>query len=448
MKERSLEEEEDGGSSITDLEAVLTSKLEDHLSPASGRVCGVKDLKGHKAKLDSCVEAIRNILHSEFPELIPRQGLTRCPPTNRKPSITQSGLLDPVLGQLSGHSSQYTGTEPLSFGEKTQKSRVGSGEMRRAVPELSRVNLQAAAHILYLTPPRRPTTTVSDDDLSSSLARLLHRQRRAEALLVLPQALALFESILLHDLMGHRTSVGGDMEKEDLKISSDGAGLLFTNLPHGNNTSDIAEVPIPGDPCSPIKSRFRCTCMEGYVRKAGTSNLLICNQADGQSLIWTRLDPKFECILDPNRTTAPPKSTATTGHTHVHIPNESTVSSTSSDQPEYTAVSPPECRATSSSTFSSAAPPGSSQGTVDSMPGTKASTSHRTLSTTTEASYNGTITPGMFSSTAPRLVIGCASLVIFCALVGISFFFYKRRSRNESPRQTDEQIPMKMDPRD
>lgn len=35
--------------SITDLEAVVTSKLEDHLSPVSGRVSGVKDLKGHKA---------------------------------------------------------------------------------------------------------------------------------------------------------------------------------------------------------------------------------------------------------------------------------------------------------------------------------------------------------------------------------------------------------------
>lgn len=97
----------------------------------------------------------------------------------------------------------------------------------------------------------------------------------------------------------------------------------------------------------------------------------------------------------------------------------------------------------------------STPGAVDSMPGTKASTSHGTLSTTTEASNNGTIIPGMLSSTTPSkslypfvlarggcslrdrktlsitlllagLVIGCVSLVIFCALVGISLFFYKR----------------------
>ncbi|XP_033930964.1 interleukin-15 receptor subunit alpha isoform X3 [Pseudochaenichthys georgianus] len=186
-----------------------------------------------------------------------------------------------------------------------------------------------------------------------------------------------------------------------------------------NNTCcpDIPEVPRtkrPEVPCFKINSTFRYTCIDGYVRKSGTSNLLKCKH---NGIIYTpSTDDIFECILDPKRTTAHAKSTATTGHTHVHIPHESTASSI--------------VRA------------------VDSMPGTKASTSHGTLSTTTEASNNGTIIPGMLSSTAPRLVIGCVSLVIFCALVGISLFFYKRRSKNEIPQQTDERIPMKTDPRD
>ncbi|XP_033987209.1 interleukin-15 receptor subunit alpha isoform X25 [Trematomus bernacchii] len=206
-----------------------------------------------------------------------------------------------------------------------------------------------------------------------------------------------------------------------------------------NNTCcpDIPKVPRTKRPevaCFQINSTFRYACIDGYVRKSGTSNLLKCKQSNGTSFIYTpSTGATFECILDPKRTTAPPKSTATSksGPTHVHIPHESTVSSTVIDPKRTTA--PPKSTATR---------------TVDSMPETKASTSHGTLSTTTEASNNGTITPGMLSSTTPRLVIGCASLVIFCALVGISFFFYKRRSKNEIPQQTDEQMPMKMDPRD
>ncbi|XP_034081717.1 interleukin-15 receptor subunit alpha isoform X3 [Gymnodraco acuticeps] len=203
-----------------------------------------------------------------------------------------------------------------------------------------------------------------------------------------------------------------------------------------NNTCcpDIPEVnrtKRPEVPCFKINSTFRYTCIDGYVRKSGTSNLLKCKP---NGIIYTP-STTFECILDPKRTTAHPKSTATTSRS---------LQTSQSIQPSDTLRAEP----TSSSTFNSPAPPGSSQGAVDSMPGTKASTSHGTLSTTTEASDNGTIIPGMLSSTAPRLVIGCVSLVIFCALVGISFFFYKRRSKNEIPQQTDEQIPMKTDPRD
>ncbi|XP_033987206.1 interleukin-15 receptor subunit alpha isoform X23 [Trematomus bernacchii] len=223
-----------------------------------------------------------------------------------------------------------------------------------------------------------------------------------------------------------------------------------------NNTCcpDIPKVPRTKRPevaCFQINSTFRYACIDGYVRKSGTSNLLKCKQSNGTSFIYTpSTGATFECILDPKRTTAPPKSTATIDPKRTTAPPKSTATTSRSLQTSQSIQpsAPLSAEPTSSSTFSSPAPPGSSQGTVDSMPETKASTSHGTLSTTTEASNNGTITPGMLSSTTPRLVIGCASLVIFCALVGISFFFYKRRSKNEIPQQTDEQMPMKMDPRD
>ncbi|XP_010780959.1 interleukin-15 receptor subunit alpha isoform X3 [Notothenia coriiceps] len=211
------------------------------------------------------------------------------------------------------------------------------------------------------------------------------------------------------------------------EISSIENNTCCPDIPQANNTKP------PEVPCFQINSKFRYKCIYGYVRKSGTSNLLKCN---GTAFIYTpSTKEKFECILNPNNITAPPKSTATTSRS---------LQTSQSIQPS----APLSAETTSSSTFSSLAPPGSSQGAVDSMPGTEASKSHGTLSTTTEASNNGTIIPGMLSSSAPRIVIGCVSLVIFCALVGISFFFYKRRSKNEIPHRTDEQIPMKMDPRD
>lgn len=51
--------------------------------------------------------------------------------------------------------------------------------------------------------------SIAYDDLSTSFARLLHWERRTESLLVFPQALAFFEAVFLHNLMGHRTSAWG-----------------------------------------------------------------------------------------------------------------------------------------------------------------------------------------------------------------------------------------------
>lgn len=56
--------------------------------------------------------------------------------------------------------------------------------------------------------------SVADDDLSASLAGLLHRQGGAQALLVLPQALAFSKAILLHDLVGHCASEEEKQEEE------------------------------------------------------------------------------------------------------------------------------------------------------------------------------------------------------------------------------------------
>lgn len=77
---------------------------------------------------------------------------------------------------------------------------------------------------------------VPDDDLPASFAGLLHGQRRAEALLVLPQALAFLEAVLLHDLMGHGAS--GEQEGEE----KDAVTLQTLRRPGGH----LSLAPPPG----------------------------------------------------------------------------------------------------------------------------------------------------------------------------------------------------------
>lgn len=54
----------------------------------------------------------------------------------------------------------------------------------------------------------------------------------------------------------------------------------------------ILTEPPPKD-CFKIKGRFRYSCKTGYVRKAGTSNLITCDQSSGNAQ-WTEF--KLTCI--------------------------------------------------------------------------------------------------------------------------------------------------------
>nr|BAM36392.1 interleukin-15 receptor alpha chain [Oplegnathus fasciatus]BAN84545.1 interleukin-15 receptor subunit alpha [Oplegnathus fasciatus] len=86
--------------------------------------------------------------------------------------------------------------------------------------------------------------------------------------------------------------------------------------------SEIPQWPLTKPPADPTCSQntFRYTCIEGYLRKVGTSNLIRCNQSNNV-LHWS--SPSLQCIPDPRRpTTQPPKTTETKGHTD--IPHDST----------------------------------------------------------------------------------------------------------------------------
>ncbi|XP_034719295.1 interleukin-15 receptor subunit alpha isoform X7 [Etheostoma cragini] len=177
--------------------------------------------------------------------------------------------------------------------------------------------------------------------------------------------------------------------------NGDNIGCPCPNIP----TLALTEPPLYS--CYQINKTYRYKCIEGYKRKVGTSNLIKCMQTEGGSAIWSI--PTLECIVDPNRPPPPqpPKSTVTTPI----IETETTETT----------------------------------GTT----GTRRTTS---TSTTTEPKSNSTISivlppalPGIGSTTTA--VIGCASLAFVLALIGISLYCYKRKSRNRRPPEpTEEQL--------
>ncbi|XP_039648405.1 interleukin-15 receptor subunit alpha isoform X3 [Perca fluviatilis] len=207
----------------------------------------------------------------------------------------------------------------------------------------------------------------------------------------------------------------------------------------------------PPETCYQIADVFRYTCIGGYSRKAGTSNLIRCKLEDGSSK-WST--PSLECITDPKITkTQPPKSTVTTRHTD--IPHDSTIATsvTASPTAEKTqsisttaSVTTGRDRTESTSAGLPAQTNHSQAGTVV----TETKGTHRTTSTstTTEPSSNRNVsakspTAAFDHGSTTTAVIGCASLAFVIALIGISLYCYKRKSRNGIPPEpAQEQLYM------
>ncbi|XP_005942758.1 interleukin-15 receptor subunit alpha isoform X9 [Haplochromis burtoni] len=90
--------------------------------------------------------------------------------------------------------------------------------------------------------------------------------------------------------------------------------VCWSQLSSSDNSCPCPEIPklnltnLPQQGCFEIDARFRYKCMDGYLRKAGTSNLIKCENPGAQ---WSK--PSLVCIPDPRiTTTQPPKATSTT----------------------------------------------------------------------------------------------------------------------------------------
>ncbi|XP_027899924.1 interleukin-15 receptor subunit alpha isoform X3 [Xiphophorus couchianus] len=151
-------------------------------------------------------------------------------------------------------------------------------------------------------------------------------------------------------------------------------------------------LPPEGKNCFNVSDKYRYTCIPGYVRKAGTSNLIKCNNHSQ----WTTTKFPLECIPHPDSTPTPP-----------HIPDGSSITTAATNRP-----------------------------------GT--STSHPTgRSSTTETTSSANMEEQSTSAADTRTIAATLSVVILLvSMSGIIFVLHRRRKRPIPPQETEEMQPM------
>ncbi|XP_029901855.1 interleukin-15 receptor subunit alpha isoform X3 [Myripristis murdjan] len=204
--------------------------------------------------------------------------------------------------------------------------------------------------------------------------------------------------------------------------------------------SDLPHIPLtepPPDDCCQ-KERYRYKCVDGYIRKAGTSNLAKCIESKWEHGL------RLVCIPDPNN---PPKSTTVepaVDTSSAALPKsviETTLDDVSSKSP--TTTSPIQTSATSTAA-SSSNPTARSHNTSSTAPTGQSEVQNMTLSPAPTGSHDNS--PLRRQHNVPGLSI-MGVLLIGCAAAATGFLCWKRRSQraDKSTQQTEtaeEKSPM------
>ncbi|XP_008314365.1 interleukin-15 receptor subunit alpha [Cynoglossus semilaevis] len=187
------------------------------------------------------------------------------------------------------------------------------------------------------------------------------------------------------------------MDRTRLSVSV--CGVTVCLLLVCSQAHNLTTCPCPLIPLEPLTEpapqtcytdTFRYTCIPGYVRKAGTSNLIRCKRLNG-SVNWTTAS--LQCIPDPRRRET--------------LPTEGAVTR-SSRSPQ-----------TQNESIQTRAPEGTEPEPTD------------------QRSPEGQTLSGLNQTTAA--VIVCAALTVTCALVGVVFVCYRRRSSHATLVATEEE---------
>ncbi|XP_039892486.1 interleukin-15 receptor subunit alpha isoform X4 [Simochromis diagramma] len=204
--------------------------------------------------------------------------------------------------------------------------------------------------------------------------------------------------------------------------------VCWSQLSSSDNSCPCPEIPklnltnLPQQGCYKIDDHFRYKCMDGYLRKAGTSNLIKCENPGAQ---WSK--PSLVCIPDPRiTTTQPPKATSTTttttteSHTDISSYSVSTSAITSTAQMMQNSSTVLE-QGTSTQTTTHAEPVMETTGQTDAMK----NATHSALEIDAAAD----------AATTTAATVITVLLVILCT-AGI-VLLYQRRRREHTPVNQD-----------